>query len=208
MKDFHLIRRRGLVIGKDDFVISVLRHRQDPLNFKIIAASANSSLGEEFILDLQARDLFELTEGHHAILETNEPSQLIDTIIENLTIITNQQTGVKTLACEHKVYFNSIFVSKHVPQVQKVAEIHHLVKGDAFENAQPSTDSLAFRTTNFRNKQILEHVAHPSQAVEVYKGKMRREADCQTDVQHTSSITSLNNFPRNGFSDEAFTSTY
>jgi hypothetical protein len=52
--------------------VSVLRHLIDPLSFKIIASSADS--GEEFILDLQARDLIELTEGRTHMLEASEPS--------------------------------------------------------------------------------------------------------------------------------------
>lgn len=45
----------------EDYVVSILRHKYDPLKFKIIASSADQ--GEEYILDLQSRDLFELTEG-------------------------------------------------------------------------------------------------------------------------------------------------
>lgn len=50
MKDFHLIKRRGLIIKNDDYVISVLRHKNDPLSFKILAVS--SDLGKEYILDM------------------------------------------------------------------------------------------------------------------------------------------------------------
>lgn len=53
------------------------------------------------------------------MLEISEPSQLVDTIIDNLIIATNQQTGVKTLCCEHKVYFNQLFINKHVPNPEK-----------------------------------------------------------------------------------------
>lgn len=92
------------------------------------------------------------------MLEESEPSLLVDSIIENLSLITNASTGVRTLACEHKVYFNPIFVNKHVPQGLKLGDVNHPNK-EGFETTQPSTDSLAFRTTNFRNKQILDHVA-------------------------------------------------
>jgi hypothetical protein len=95
-----------------DYVISVLRHKFDPLKFKIIAASADQA--EEYILDLQSRDLFELTEGKNQILELNEPTELVENLIDNLTITVNQESGVKTLSCEHKIYFNSYFVGKHV----------------------------------------------------------------------------------------------
>ena len=48
------------------------------------------------------------------MLEVNEPSELIETMFENLSITLNQETGVKTLSCEHKVYFNSYFFGNHV----------------------------------------------------------------------------------------------
>jgi hypothetical protein len=66
-------------------------------------------LAEEYILDLQARDLFELTEGEHSLLERSEPDQLVDKIIEGLVII-EQKDGVKVLGCEKRVYFNEMFV--------------------------------------------------------------------------------------------------
>ena len=71
-------------------MVSVLRHKTDPLSFKIIATAAGGgALGDEFILDLHARDLFELTEGNHSMLEASEPKELIDKIIENLAIAVN-----------------------------------------------------------------------------------------------------------------------
>jgi hypothetical protein len=141
LKDYHLIKRRGLVIARDDFVVSVLRHKTDPLSFKIIAAGASHSSqeGQEYILDLQQRDLFELTEGNHTLLEISEPGLLIDLIIENLSLISNKDSGARTLACEHKVYFNEIFVNKHVPLLPKISELQQLTKIDgSFENIQPS----------------------------------------------------------------------
>jgi NifB/MoaA-like Fe-S oxidoreductase len=87
MRDYHLIRRRGVLLRDENYIISVLRHRFDPLQFKIIAASAD--LGEEFILDLQARDLFELTEGRNQLLEVNEPSALVEALLDNLSITIN-----------------------------------------------------------------------------------------------------------------------
>jgi len=131
--------------------VSVLRHKSDPLSFKIIATSAD--LGEEYILDLQSRDLFELTEGNHSMLEISEPSALIESIIKNLSIALNQKTGSKTLACEHKVYFNSLFINRHIPsqgtQLTKLGKF--LEKDGGLINSQPSQDSLAFRNTTFRN---------------------------------------------------------
>ena len=51
--------------------MSVLRHKLNPLSFKVIATS--SGLGEEYILDLHDKDIFELTEGRNTILEISEP---------------------------------------------------------------------------------------------------------------------------------------
>lgn len=43
-----------------------MRHRQNPLIFKIIAI--NFEVGEEYILDLFEKDIYELTEGKVNIL--------------------------------------------------------------------------------------------------------------------------------------------
>jgi hypothetical protein len=68
----------------------VLRHKTDPLQFKIIATAAGGgALGEEYVLDLSAKDLLELTEGKNSILKASEPKELIDRIIENLIIAVN-----------------------------------------------------------------------------------------------------------------------
>lgn len=69
---------------EEDFVVTVLRHKRDPMSFKVIAASQD--MGEEYILDLDSRDLIELTEGQTALLEASEPSELIDCVIDNLNI--------------------------------------------------------------------------------------------------------------------------
>jgi hypothetical protein len=87
MRDYHLIKRTGVTIRDDNYVVSVLRHQSNPLSFKVLAASTD--LGEEFILDLNSRDLFELTEGKHTMLEVSEPEPLIKAIVENLTISVN-----------------------------------------------------------------------------------------------------------------------
>lgn len=53
----------------------------------MIASSADQA--EEYILDMQARDLFEITEGKAQMLEVNEPIEVVDTLIDNLAITVN-----------------------------------------------------------------------------------------------------------------------
>ena len=95
----------------EDFVVSVLRHKRDPMSFKVIAASQD--MGEEYILDLDSRDLIELTEGNTALLEASEPTELIECIIDNLNIANGAH---RILQCEHKVFFSHMFVKTHTPQ--------------------------------------------------------------------------------------------
>lgn len=90
--------------------MSVLRHKSDPMSFKLIAVSQEN--GEEFILDLDGKDLIELTEGRTALLEASEPSELIDVIIENLNLTSGPH---RILECEHKVFFSHVFVNQHTP---------------------------------------------------------------------------------------------
>lgn len=72
----------------------------------------NIDNGEEYMLELNEEDLFELTEGFNNMLEIYEPKDLIDLIVKNLTII-NKDQGIKVLACEHKVFFNNLFHDKY-----------------------------------------------------------------------------------------------
>lgn len=44
------------------------------------------------MLDLDDKDLIELTEGRHQILEATEPKELVDKIVDNLVIIKNKDT--------------------------------------------------------------------------------------------------------------------
>jgi hypothetical protein len=80
------------------------------MSFKIIAASQD--MGDEYILDLDGRDLIELTEGRTSLLEASEPDELIDCIIENLIITSGAH---RILQCEHKVFFSHIFTKQHAP---------------------------------------------------------------------------------------------
>lgn len=44
-----------------------MRHKSDPLSFKILVF--NFERGEEYSMDLSAKDIFEITEGNNSILE-------------------------------------------------------------------------------------------------------------------------------------------
>ena len=48
-------------------MVTVLRHKKDALSFKVIAI--NFEEGDEYVLDLNDRDLFEMTEGNTYLLE-------------------------------------------------------------------------------------------------------------------------------------------
>lgn len=50
LRNYHLIKRRGVMIRQTDYVVSVLRHRNDPLSIMVIATSTN--MAEEYILEL------------------------------------------------------------------------------------------------------------------------------------------------------------
>ncbi len=51
LNDYHLISRKGQYLGTKEFIISILRHKTNPLQLKILAI--NYSSGEEYHLDLQ-----------------------------------------------------------------------------------------------------------------------------------------------------------
>ena len=89
------MRKQGTVINNEEYIASVLRHKQDPMSFKIMVM--NLERGEEYVLDIKHRDLFELTEGCNEVLEREEPTALIDLIVDNLVIC--HKDGIKVLAC-------------------------------------------------------------------------------------------------------------
>jgi hypothetical protein len=39
LRDYHLVKRKGISFKEEDFIVSVLRHRRDPMSFKVIASS-------------------------------------------------------------------------------------------------------------------------------------------------------------------------
>lgn len=61
LKDFALLSKTGQVIDGEDFVVSVLRNKEKPLIFKILAY--NLELREEYMMELSESDIYELAEG-------------------------------------------------------------------------------------------------------------------------------------------------
>ena len=107
--------------------------------------------------------MFEITEGQTWKLEASEPIALVDTIIESLTIQVKQPGNVRSLQCEHKIFFNEMFIENHNPmfnllEAQRVLEnISRLFpSNDADSQISQSQESLAFRNTKFREQQIIK----------------------------------------------------
>ena len=107
--------------------------------------------------------MFEITEGQTWKLEASEPIDLVDTIIESLTIQVKQPGNVRSLQCEHKIFFNEMFIENHNPmfnllEAQRVLEnISRLFpSNDADSQISQSQESLAFRNTKFREQQIIK----------------------------------------------------
>ena len=66
----------------------------------------NFERGQEYMLDLLQKDLQLIASesGQRNLLTREEPHELINWMLENLTLI--NKDGMKLLACEYKVYFN------------------------------------------------------------------------------------------------------
>lgn len=94
------------MIDGDDYVISIFRHKEKPMIFKIIAF--NLELREEFMIELSEYDIYELVEGNQQILRNLEPDALVKKIITNLNLITRDK--IKVLTCEQKIFFNEIWM--------------------------------------------------------------------------------------------------
>ena len=102
LKDFALLSKTGQVIDGEDYVVSVLRNKDKPLIFKILAF--NLELREEFMMELSETDIYELVEGDQQVLRTLEPDGLVTKIATNLSLIVRDK--IKVLTCEQKIFFN------------------------------------------------------------------------------------------------------
>lgn len=89
-----------------EYVVSIMRNKNKPLIFKVIAFNLENR--EEFMIELNESDIYELVEGDQQILKNLEPDALIQKITDNLNLI--DRDGLKVLSCEHKVFFNEIWM--------------------------------------------------------------------------------------------------
>ena len=96
LKDFALLSKTGQIIDGQEYIVSILRNRNKPLVFKVIAS--NLDLREEYLMELSEHDIYELTEGDQHILKSAEPDLLIKKMITNLNLITRDK--IKVLICE------------------------------------------------------------------------------------------------------------
>jgi hypothetical protein len=58
LSDYHIARKNGTKIKENDYFVTIMRHKTKYANFKVIAMNAEE--GEEFVLDLDEKDLFML----------------------------------------------------------------------------------------------------------------------------------------------------
>ena len=95
--------------------MSLLRSKQNPYVFIVILLNLNN--GEEYVLELQENDIFQITEGDQGLLEDGEPQELAKMIIDNLDLL--NRDGVKFLTCEYKVFFNQLWQDAMVSKLSK-----------------------------------------------------------------------------------------
>lgn len=86
--------------------MSVLRNKEKPLVFKILAY--NLELREEYMMELSEADVYELVEGDQQLLRNLEPDGLVKKIASNLSVI--ERDKIKVLTCEQKIFFNEIWM--------------------------------------------------------------------------------------------------
>ncbi|CDW76064.1 UNKNOWN [Stylonychia lemnae] len=171
IRDYHIMTKQGTKISGEDFMVSILRHNYDALAIKIFAM--NFETGEEYILDLGKSDIFELTDGQNYILEQNEPTQLIQLILHNLNLIVKDY-DVRVLACEHKIFFNTLFSEKN-EHINKLKE----KKANYIDNY---TNEYNFQKLSLRDSQIKQKIQSQSVMInKEYHGQMKQDIQVQTD---------------------------
>jgi hypothetical protein len=106
--EFALLSKTGQTIDGVEYIVSVLRHKQNPLIFKVIAF--NLERREEYMMELNESDVYELVEGDQQILRNVEPDELIQKITTNLNLI--ERDKIKVLSCDQKIFFNEIWAER------------------------------------------------------------------------------------------------
>lgn len=105
LADMTLMLKQGRRLHDQDFIVSLLRAKNDPYVFMVLCQDL--STGQEYALVLHETDVFQLTEGDQGLLEDPEPIELAKLIIESLELV--RKDGVTYLTCEQKVFFNSLW---------------------------------------------------------------------------------------------------
>lgn len=105
IKNCTLISKQGRQINGVDFVINLMRSTINPYCFIVVIL--NLETGEEYCLELDEKDVMQITEGDRGLLEDADPLDLNGMIIDNLELI--ERDGVKFLTCTNKVFFNQLW---------------------------------------------------------------------------------------------------
>ena len=107
LAECRVLQKQGISIDGVQHIVTLLRHRVDPYIFLVVAI--NLTTGEEYVLELQWSDILVLIEGDMSLLESNKDSTEVQAIIlNNLVLLHNDIEKQTSLACEQKVYFNTV----------------------------------------------------------------------------------------------------
>jgi hypothetical protein len=110
VKDCKVLKKCGLSIEGAEYIVTLLRHRSDPYVFMAIAI--NIQLGEEYVLELQQKDILTLIEGDISLLENpRDCTEVEQLILNNLVLCFDEIEKQKFLSCEYKCYFNTVMQS-------------------------------------------------------------------------------------------------
>ena len=75
LTEFILLFKTGQIMDGVEYVVSIMRNKNKPLIFKVIAFNLENR--EEFMIELNESDIYELVEGDQQILKNLEPDALI-----------------------------------------------------------------------------------------------------------------------------------
>jgi hypothetical protein len=185
LKDFALLSKTGQVIDGEDFVVSVLRNKEQPLIFKILAF--NLELREEFMMELSEADIYELVEGDQQLLRNLEPDGLVKKIATNLSVIVRDK--IKVLTCEQKIFFNDIWMRDMESGKNQQVHVRSPMEAQLFAADEAAQHRLshplqsALTHTAARTSQLSrlqpKHVAPP----QAFLDRFHSTVACQTDFE-------------------------
>lgn len=156
-----------------------MRHRTDPFVFMVIAVNAQT--GEEYVLELNQKDIRTLAEGDLSLIEHDDAIAVQETILLNLVLLPAQQDH-RLLACEQKVYFNTVMQSMMTSKASSTA-MQRKKKESPYNQYETKLGVQQLKSSIYALSTVRDtnFASVKQESVQLKYNMMRKEQSSQTD---------------------------